>query len=220
MLECCGIIKPIGRFLLQGSTAVTKGEQTRQRIIARAAPVFNVHGFAGTSMGQLTEAIGMEKGGIYNHFPSKEALALQAFDYAVSLTAARFAQALAGKHSVVDRLLTIVDVLEHYVDDPTLPGGCPILNTAIEADDVYPPLRERARAAMTDWHKLIGSTVKAGVQRGELRPDADPRVVASVLTAGMEGALMLSKLYDDPIYMRRTAEHLSAYIRSLAADVS
>ena len=199
---------------------MTKGEQTRQRIIARAAPVFNVHGFAGTSMEQLTEAIGLQKGGIYNHFPSKQALALQAFDYAVGLTAARFAAALVGKHSAVDRLLAIMGVLEHYVDTPTLAGGCPILNTAIESDDAYPALRERAQAAMTDWHKLIGSTVKAGVQRGELRPAADPRVVASVLTAGMEGALMLSKLYDDPIYMRRTADHLSAYIRSLAATPS
>ena len=199
---------------------MTKGEQTRQRIIARAAPVFNVHGFAGTSMEQLTEAIGLQKGGIYNHFPSKQALALQAFDYAVGLTAARFAAALVGKHSAVDRLLAIMGVLEHYVDTPTLAGGCPILNTAIESDDAYPALRERAQAAMTDWHKLIGSTVKAGVQRGELRPAADPRVVASVLTAGMEGALMLSKLYDDPIYMRRTADHLSAYIRSLAASPS
>ena len=95
---------------------MTKGEQTRKRIIARAAPVFNVHGFAGTSMGQLTEASGLEKGGIYNHFPSKEVLALHAFDYAVSLTAARFAEALAGKHSAVERLLVIVGVLEHYVD--------------------------------------------------------------------------------------------------------
>jgi TetR/AcrR family transcriptional regulator, transcriptional repressor for nem operon len=199
---------------------VTKGEQTRQRIIARAAPVFNVHGFAGTSMGQLTAATGLEKGGIYNHFPSKEALALQAFDYAVGLTVTRFAEALAGKQGAVDRLLAIVSVLEHYVDNPTLAGGCPILNTAIEADDAYPLLRERAKAAMTDWHKLIGSTVKAGVQRGELRPAADPRVVASVLTAAMEGALMLSKLYDDPIYMRRTADHLSAYIHSLEATPS
>ena len=127
----------------------------------------------------------------------------------VGLTAARFAEALTGKRSAVDRLLAIVGVLEHYVDTPTLPGGCPILNTAIEADDAYPTLRERAQAAMTSWHTLIGSTVKAGVQRGELRPAADPRVVAAVLTAGMEGALMLSKLYGDPIYMRRMAEHLA-----------
>ena len=115
-------------------------------------------------------------------------------------------------------LLAIVGVHEHYVDNPTLPGGCPILNTAIEADDAYPPLRERAKAAMTDWHKLIGSTVKAGVRSGELRPEADPRVVASVLTATMEGALMLSKLYDDSVYMRRAVDHLNSYIRSLASD--
>ena len=197
---------------------MTKGEQTRQRIIARAAPVFNVHGYAGTSMGQLTEATGLEKGGIYNHFPSKEALALHAFDYAVGLTAARFAEALEGKQGAVERLLAIVSVHEYYVDNPTLPGGCPILNTAIEADDAYPPLRERAKTAMTDWHKLIGSTVKAGVQRGELRTEADPRVVASVLTATLEGALMLSKLYDDSIYMRRAVDHLRSYIRSLAGD--
>jgi len=171
-------------------------------------------------MGQLTQVIGLEKGGIYNHFPSKEALALAAFDYAVGLMTQRFADALAGKQRAVDRLLTIVGVFQHYLDDASLPGGCPILNTAIEADDVYPVLRERAQAAMTDWHKLIGATVKVGVQRGELLQDADPRVVASVLTATLEGALMLSKLYADPVYMRRAIEHLTDYIQSLLRNAA
>jgi AcrR family transcriptional regulator len=169
-------------------------------------------------MGHLIQATGLEKGGIYNHFASKEALALAAFDYAVSLTAQRFAEALEGKQGAVERLLAIVGVFQQYIDDPTLAGGCPILNTAIEADDAYPPLRERAQAAMTDWHKLIGSTVKAGVQRGELRPDIDPRAVTSVLTAIMEGALMQSKLFGDPIHMRRAVDHISSYIHSLVRD--
>jgi AcrR family transcriptional regulator len=197
---------------------MSKGEQTRQRIIARAAAVFNVHGFAGTSMGHLIQATGLEKGGIYNHFASKEVLALAAFDYAVSLTAQRFAEALDGKQGAVERLLALAGVFQRYVDSPPLPGGCPILNTAIEADDAYPPLRERAQLAMTQWHKLIGSTVKAGVQRGELRSDVEPRVVASVITAIMEGALMQSKLFGDPIYMHRAAEHLTLYISSLACE--
>jgi AcrR family transcriptional regulator len=195
---------------------MTKGEQTRQRIVSRAALVFNIHGFAGTSMGQLTRATGLEKGGIYNHFPSKEALALAAFDYAVDLTAKRFATALAGKESAVERLLAIVGVFELYVDNPSVPGGCPVLNTAIEADDTYPALRERAQAAMTDWQRLIGSTVKAGVRKGELRPEADPRTVASILTATLEGALMLSQLFGEAIHMRRAIDHISAYIQSLA----
>lgn len=195
---------------------MTKGDQTRQRIIARAAGVFNVHGFAGTSMGDLTRATGLEKGGIYNHFPSKEALALAAFDYAVDLIGRHFMEAMAGKEHAVDRLLAIVGVFQRHVESPLLPGGCPVLNTAVEADDAYPVMRERAQQAMTSWHRLIGKTVKVGLERGELRPDADPRAVASVMTAVLEGGLMLSKLYDDPVHIRRAGEHLNWYLRSLA----
>ena len=196
---------------------MAKGAETRRRIVARAADIFNVHGFAGTSMGDLTRAAGIEKGGIYNHFTSKEALALAAFDYAVGLMAERFRVAIDGKEHALDRLLAIVGVFQNYLDAPPLPGGCPVLNTAIESDDTSPTLRQRAQDAMTSWHKLIGSTVKAGVERGELRPDADPRAVASLVTAMVEGALMLSRLYDDPAHMRRAVDHLTGYIQSLAA---
>ena len=195
---------------------MSKGSLTRKRIIARAAPVFNTRGYAGTSLGDITQAAGLEKGGIYNHFASKEALALEAFDYAVDLIGQRFLEAIASREHAVDQLLAIVEVFLRNVDDPPVPGGCPVLNTAIEADDTYPALRERAQAAMTGWQKLIGKTVKLGVERGELRPDANPRAIASLLTAMLEGALMLSKLYDDPIHMQRAAEHVGEYVRSLA----
>ena len=56
-------------------------------------------------------------------------------------------------------LLDFFAPVRAYLDDPSVPGGCPILNTAVEADDTYPALRERAQAAMTNWHKLIGATV-------------------------------------------------------------
>ena len=59
-----------------------KGRATRQRVIAQAAPVFNQHGFAGTTLSELMEATGLQKGGIYRHFAGKEQLALEAFDHA------------------------------------------------------------------------------------------------------------------------------------------
>jgi AcrR family transcriptional regulator len=196
---------------------MSKGDLTRRRIIARAAPVFNMRGYAGTSMGDLTQATGLEKGGIYNHFASKEALALAAFDYAIEQIAQRFAEALLGKQHAIERLLAIIGVFERRALSPDLPGGCPVLNTAVEADDTFPALRLRAQAAMTDWQKLIGKTVKDGVQRGELRSDANPYAVASIVTATLEGALMLSKLYDDPSHIERTVAHLIGYIQSLTS---
>jgi AcrR family transcriptional regulator len=197
--------------------SATKGTDTRERIVARAAQVFSERGFFGSSMTDLLAATGMQKGGLYNHFASKEQLALASFDYAVALVEHRYAAALEGRTGAVERLLAVVDVIRSLVDDPALPGGCPILNTAIEADDTMPALRGRACEAMTGWQRLIGATVKAGVASGELRPESDPREVATVLTATLEGAVFLSKLYGDTGPMRIAAGHAAGYVRGLAA---
>src|SRR6266481_6384757 len=60
---------------------MTKGEQTRRKIVEAAAPIFNKRGYAGSSLNELMEATGLKKGGIYRHFSSKEELAAEAFDY-------------------------------------------------------------------------------------------------------------------------------------------
>lgn len=194
---------------------MAKGKETRRHIVARAAPVFNTHGYSGTSMSELLKATGLEKGGIYNHFASKEALALAAFDYAIEQSAERFQIALADKAHARERLLAIVESFARYVDDPPIPGGCPIINTAVEADDTVEPLRLRAQSAMTDLQKLIGSTVKRGVQAAELRADADPYRVAAIITALIEGAVVISRLYGDRTYVEHAVAHLADYIDTL-----
>ena len=60
---------------------MTKGEQTRQKIVQAAAPIFNQSGYDGSSLNDLMVATGLQKGGIYRHFASKEELAAEAFDY-------------------------------------------------------------------------------------------------------------------------------------------
>jgi AcrR family transcriptional regulator len=169
-------------------------------------------------MGRLVRETGLEKGGIYNHFGSKEELSLAAFDYAVGRIGERYEAALAGKEGAVERLFAVIDVVSMLAEDPPVPGGCPILNTAVESDDANPLLKERAREAMTGWHRLIGSITKAGVKSGELPENTSPYEMASVVTATLEGAVMLSKLYDDPAHMQRAVDHLKAHLRSLARE--
>jgi len=192
-----------------------KGERTRRRIVERSAGVFNTLGYSGTSMSRLLEETGLQKGGIYNHFGSKEELSLAAFDYVVGKMEERFAAALEGKEGAIERLFAVVDVIGALAEDPPVAGGCVVLNTAVEADDADPVLKERARRAMTSWHRLIGSITKRGVRSGELPEGTDPYEMASIVTATLEGAIMLSKLYDDPVHVRRAVEHLKAHIYSL-----
>ena len=194
---------------------MSKGEQTRERILARSAQLFNRQGYFGASLTDIMRETGLEKGGIYNHFSSKEQLALEAFDYAYALVQQRVRLALAGKYNAIERLLAIVSVFQGIAEDPPVVGGCPILNTAIEADDANEVLRDRARSAMDDWRATIHRVVNKGIERQEIRPGTDADEVATIFITTLEGAVMLSNLYKDPVYMKRAAEHIGHYIETI-----
>lgn len=191
---------------------MSKGEQTREMILARAAQLFSRQGYFGSSLSDIMHETGLEKGGIYNHFASKEQLALEAFDYAVDLVGQRTRLALAGKVNAIERLQAIITVFQWLLEDPALAGGCPILNTAIEADDAQPALRDRARNAMDNWRATIQRIVQKGIARQEIRPEVDADALATLLIATLEGAVMLSKLYGDAVHMRCAVDHLTSYI--------
>jgi TetR/AcrR family transcriptional regulator, transcriptional repressor for nem operon len=194
---------------------VSKGEQTRERILARSAQLFNRQGYFGASLADIMRETGLEKGGIYNHFSSKEQLALESFDYAYGLVQQRVRQALAGKFDAIERLLAIVSVFQGIVEDPPVAGGCPILNTAIEADDANEALRDRARDAMDSWRDTIHRIINKGIERQQIRPGINADEVASILITTLEGAIMLSNLYKDPTHMQRSADHIARYIETL-----
>ena len=193
---------------------MSKGELTRERILARSAQLFNRQGYFGSSLADIMRETGLEKGGIYNHFSSKEQLALEAFDYAYELVEQRVRQVLTGKKHAVERLVAILSVFQSIVDDPPVAGGCPILNTAIEADDAHPALRERARGAMNDWRTTISRIVTRGIERQEIRQGVDADEVATLFICMLEGAVMLSSLYKDGMHMQRAVKHMTKYIEA------
>lgn len=196
--------------------AMRKGERTRRAIVERAAPVFNTKGYYGTSMSELVRQTGLEKGGIYGHFSSKEEVAIASFEYTVGLQRDRFEASLEGKEGAVERLFAIVDVMGRMVEDAPIEGGCAVLNTAVESDDANPVLKQKAQLEMGDWLRLVGGITKAGMRSGEFSPEVDPREMSSVVVGTLEGALMLTKLCDDPEHMRRAVTHLKRHISSLS----
>jgi AcrR family transcriptional regulator len=185
-----------------------KGEQTRAMILARVAPLFNQQGYFGSSLSDIMQQTGLEKGGIYNHFASKEQLALEAFDYSYAMLDQRIRAALSGKMHAIQRLSALLSYFQDLVNDPPIPGGCPILNTAIESDDAQPALRDRARAAMDELRSTIRRILSKGIERGEVRPGVDVETWASVMVATLEGAVMLSRLYQDPVHMQRAVAYV------------
>ncbi len=192
----------------------TKGERTREYIIQRAAEVFNTHGYAGTSLSDIMRLTGLEKGGIYNHFSSKDELAFAAFDYALAVQTERM-RALFREHKhAISRLIALIGYYYELARGEGVMGGCPILNTAIEADDAYPELKARAKAAMRDLVDTVRRTLDKGKERGEVRAEADSEHAATFFVATMEGALMMAKLYEDETPLQTAETQIRAYIES------
>jgi TetR/AcrR family transcriptional regulator, transcriptional repressor for nem operon len=179
---------------------MTKGQLTRQKIIEQAAPLFNRSGYSGCSMQDIMTATGLEKGGLYRHFASKEELAAEAFRYSVDLVNKARREGLEKVEGAVEKLRFMI---RRFVEIHSLiPGGCPVMNTAIEADDGNPALRQLAQEAVQEWKSKITGIVKAGVEQGSIRGGTEPRRVANVIVAALEGALMISRLEG-----HRTAIH-------------
>jgi AcrR family transcriptional regulator len=163
-------------------------------------------------------ASGLEKGGIYRHFDSKDALALAAFDHAMVLHRDRIRAYVQSETTAVRRLAKLAQALASVVIDPVLPGGCPLLNTAIESDDgatdAHRELRRRTRENMRRLIDFARRTFEEAIVEGDLPTSTNAHAEAELFVATMEGAVMLSKLYDDPRYVRQAAEHLTRQLTS------
>ena len=192
-----------------------KASQRKESILASAAPLFNRNGFAGTSINAILEATDLEKGGLYNHFNSKEELAVAAFDYAFERVKAYFRDALAGVESGAPYLLGYVNAFERYVERPVIEGGCPIANATIEADDALPFLRARVKEAFGDMRGSLYRHALRAIEKRQYRSDVDANAVADFVVASLEGALLLARGLRSRANARRVAATLRAWLESL-----
>ena len=168
-------------------------------------------------MSELMDATGLEKGGLYRHFESKQELAAAAFDYAWETVNEPRRRGLENCATSLEKLLLLV---KNFVEQPprTLPGGCPLLNTAIDSDDGNPVLRGKARAALDQWRAGVADIVRQGQHKRELRQDIDAGDVATVVIASLEGAIMMSRMEKTRDPLRTVGKHLEGYLQSLKAS--
>jgi TetR/AcrR family transcriptional repressor of nem operon len=188
---------------------MTKGELTRKRIV-EAAPIFNQHGYEGSSLNALMKATGLKKGGIYRHFSGKEEPAAEAFDYTWEAVWKARLLHVDEKANGIDKLKKLI---ANFVEGRSpVPGGCPVLNTAVDADDNNPMLRACVAKALRSWTGRLQAYVEEARQQRDAKPDVDPKAVATLTVACLEGALMMSRIQRNDEALRRIQVHLNQYL--------
>lgn len=192
-----------------------KAQRTRQLIVEKTAPLFNTKGYAGTSLADMTEATGLTKGSVYGNFANKEAVALAAFEYNWQQAQATVRAIMAREQSNKARLLALAATYRDL--PPGFPeGGCPLLNTAIEADDTHPALRDRAMAAFAGWKQHLVAVIEAGIAAGEFRQAVDAEQTAVTLIALIEGTIMISRLTGQRNYSNGVMQTLENIVHDLS----
>ena len=174
-----------------------RSESTRQFIIETCAPVFNQKGFAGTSITDLEKVTKLSKGSIYGNFENKDAVAIAVFEYNLENKLGLIRRWEDRAATFKGKLLAHIHI--HYPNAETLftAGGCPIQNTAIEADDTHEILREKAAAGLIRLQKGMEKLIKEGISAGEFYMDTRPLETALHIISLIEGAAMTAKLTKD-----------------------
>ena len=187
---------------------MSKSEETKNYIIEQAAPIFNMHGYKGTTMSQLTKAIDMTKGAIYGNFKDKDEIAIAAFDYNFAEISKKIRNVVLSKENACEKLIAYANF---YLDEFAIisrKGGCPILNAAIDSDNVHLPLKERVVQVIEDWTNSISRIVYSGIKRKQINKNTKPEQFASLFVSLIEGGMMLSKVTGNTIHLSRNIDHI------------
>ena len=174
-----------------------KAEQTKELIIERSLPIFNTKGYSAASISDITAATGISKGAIYGNFNNKDEVASAAFNKGVSIVTGQIAERVRREKTAPRKLMAMIEYYEEYIQNPPIPGGCPVLNSSIEADDSLPFLRSKIIRSIALIKDSLVKIINRGIQEGQIKKGTDAEEFATSFYAIIEGAISLSRIEGD-----------------------
>jgi AcrR family transcriptional regulator len=168
---------------------MTKGQDTKDRILGEALDIASTVGIEGLSIGELAKATEMSKSGLFAHFNSKEDLQLEV----LRTGSANFIETVVSPALRQPRGEPRVRALfERWLAWETLrTGGCPFMAATFELDDRPGPVRDALVATQQDWVDTLTTAIKIAVDEGHFKKDLD----ASQFAFEVYGAFMAFHLY-------------------------
>jgi TetR/AcrR family transcriptional repressor of nem operon len=167
----------------------------REAIVEAGLEEFHRGGFNGRSVEDITSAAKVPKGSFYNHFKSKEALALEVIE--------RYRK--TGRHkSLTEHHRSPVQRLKEYFayhaknfSDADYAKGCLLGNLANEMADHSPAIQRQLKRAFASWTGSVAALIKEAQAAGEVRSTHDPEQLAAFLLSAWEGTLIRARCTKD-----------------------
>jgi TetR/AcrR family transcriptional repressor of nem operon len=165
--------------------------RTRAHIVRAAAQTFRREGVHAATIPRLMGEAGLTHGGFYAHFPSKDALVAEACNIALNDIGQQLIRAVqeAPPH---EKLRTVIRwyLSRTHRDEPEV--GCAIPTLGSEIAREAPEVRAAFTAGLGSYAGQLAQ-VLPGPEEGHARSED-----VLLLLAGMAGAVLVSRIVDDP----------------------
>jgi len=183
-------------------------ELTKVTILEESGKLFNVKGYKATSLSEITKKTGLTKGAIYSHFGSKAGLEKETLIYLTQGMLTQLRVKIKAANNAPDKIRAILNFYRSYTTNPPVHGGCPLLNAAVEADDANPELRKVVKGILEVIHQSAVLILNNGIKFKQIKPSTDTAHFATVIFASLEGAIMMTKITNNKIYINNVIDHL------------
>ena len=191
---------------------MSKGQETKDRILGEALDLASTVGIEGLSIGELAKATEMSKSGLFAHFESKEELQLEVvktattqFTDLVVLPALREPRGEPRVRALFDRWLAW---------ETLRTGGCPFMAATFELDDRPGRVRDALEATQREWIDTLTKAILIAMDEGHFHPDIDPDQLAYEIYGVFMAFHLYHRLLRDPNARQRATDALDYLLRS------
>ena len=168
-----------------------------EEVLDKAVEVFWAKGYEATSMQDLVDAMGIQRGSLYATFGSKQQLFLRSLDRYGKVVVKQFLDILESKSSAIESIeLFFAQLVEHLLTAGPL-RSCLVTNSAIERGLRDEETKQQVLHLLNALEKGFYKTLQRASDSGEISTDLDLKKLASFLTSNMQGLLVIGKVCSE-----------------------
>jgi TetR/AcrR family transcriptional repressor of nem operon len=164
----------------------------RPRLVEAALDQFHARGFHNCSVDDITKAAGVPKGSFYNHFASKDALAVEALQQYQQRSVWRTTD--DADLPPLTRLRHRYEAMRRVLVERGFTRGCLIGNMGTELADLNPEIRAEVQASLDYRSKATTQLLRDAQDAGDLPAHLDPDVLGPFVVNAWEGVVTRTKV--------------------------
>lgn len=165
----------------------------RTEVLERAMHRFWACGYEATSMSDLVEAMGINRGSIYAAFDSKHALFMQALRHYDDIYRRQYLARIARESSGKSTIFRIFEAAAGNTATKDRPGGCLLVNSALELSPHDSDVRKLVDACFQDIEDFFVTRIEEAMTAGDIDPSIDARETAQALLGLFLGLRVLTR---------------------------